>query len=561
VESSAAESKGTAAWETGARIGPYLLVDRIALGGMAEIWAARQTGLAGFERLVVIKRMAEALSGDPDFVAMFLDEARLAAQLTHPNIVHVLDLGEHGGSYFLAMEYLNGENLATVARTGVLQKTPLPPVLAAYVAAQAAAGLSHAHTKAGIDGKPLHVVHRDVSPQNLVLTYDGLVKVVDFGIARAANRAALTTGNALKGKLGYMSPEQAMGRELDARSDVFALGIVLHEALTSKRLFLFDDFPAARAGICEGPPPSPPSADNADVPADLDAIVLRALARPVDERYPSARELESDLLAWLKRQPHTPAASDLAAYMGTLFEARINERAAAMEAARTGSLTAHLPTRLLVSTPRGMPGGTDRTFVPGTVVQSAATVVLPPVPLSPTVVVPGASTAVLSNRGRPLFTTVPLPEDPPAPPPMRVPWQRIAVAGVVLWSVAGLSAYVKWGRTPQETPREVATVAAVPLPAAMPAKTEVPAPTAAPAVAPAKTHGDRPRAGGRLSMTTSPWTRVYLGSRLLGDTPLVEVPVPSGTLELRVVNEDAAIKNVVQVQVDPGKVTVKKLHF
>jgi hypothetical protein len=144
---------------------------------------------------------------------------------------------------------------------------------------------------------------------------------------------------------------------------------------------------------------------------------------------------------------------------------------------------------------------------------------------------------------------------------MRVPWQRIAVAGVVLWSVAGLSAYVKWGRTPQETPREVATVAAVPLPAAMPAKTEVPAPTAAPAVAPAKTHGDRPRAGGRLSMTTSPWTRVYLGSRLLGDTPLVEVPVPSGTLELRVVNEDAAIKNVVQVQVDPGKVTVKKLHF
>jgi hypothetical protein len=188
-----------------------------------------------------------------------------------------------------------------------------------------------------------------------------------------------------------------------------------------------------------------------------------------------------------------------------------------------------------------------------------------PVPLSPTVVIPGAATAVLVNRGRPLFATVPLPEDPPAPPPRRVPWQRIAVAGAVLWSVAGLAAYLKWGGSPAEQPREAVPVATTPPPAppVLAAELPVPFPAAVPAKAeaPAKTHGDRPRPGGRLSLTTSPWTRVYLGSRLLGDTPLVEVPVPSGTIELRVVNEEAAIKNVVQVQVDPGKVTVKKLHF
>src|SRR5579871_1211455 len=208
---------------------------------MAEIWLARQAGLRGFEKVVVIKKVSDAFSSDPEFVEMFLDEARIAAQLNHPNIVQIYGLGEEQGSYYIAMEYLPGENLAVIMRAGLKAAKPLPLELGVRVLAGAADALAHAHTKIGLDGKPLHVVHRDVSPQNLIVTYDGVLKIVDFGIAKAANRATHTVGNQLKGKMSYLSPEQARSLEVDARSDIFALGIVLFEVATRTRLFSFED--------------------------------------------------------------------------------------------------------------------------------------------------------------------------------------------------------------------------------------------------------------------------------------------------------------------------------
>src|SRR5688572_13448345 len=194
---------------------------------MAEIWLARQKGLQGFEKVVVIKRIADAYSSDATFVEMFLDEARIAAQLDHPNIVQIHDLGEHRGAYYIAMEYLHGEDLAMTVRTGAKAGERLPCELAAQIISHAAEGLASAHAKVGLDGRPLSIVHRDVSPQNIFVTYEGVVKVLDFGVAKAAVRASHTVGGKLKGKFGYMAPEQARGDELDGRADVWSLGVVL----------------------------------------------------------------------------------------------------------------------------------------------------------------------------------------------------------------------------------------------------------------------------------------------------------------------------------------------
>ncbi|MBL8954109.1 MAG: serine/threonine protein kinase, partial [Myxococcaceae bacterium] len=239
---------------------------------MAEIWLALQQGMKGFERVVVVKRISEGLSADPLFVEMFLDEARIAAQLNHPNIVQIYDLGEHEGAYYIAMEYLHGEDLASVMRAAIGNRAPLSHSFAARIVANAAEGLASAHARVGLDGKPLNVVHRDVSPQNIFITYDGIVKVLDFGVAKARNRASVTSGGQVKGKFSYMSPEQARGGDVDPRTDVWALGVVLFETATQTRLFEGrDDQMAVRDAVLRGNVPSA-RARNPTIPSDLDAI-------------------------------------------------------------------------------------------------------------------------------------------------------------------------------------------------------------------------------------------------------------------------------------------------
>jgi len=278
----------------GARIGKYEIVHRIACGGMAEIYLARASGLYGFEKHVVLKRILPQYAANEEFVRMFLKEARVAASLDHANIAHVHDIGEAGGHAFFTMEYLHGEDLRHVLRNLERGEQRMPLEHAIEIAIGAAAGLHFAHDKRGPDGRPLGIVHRDISPANIVVTYDGGVKLVDFGIAKLATDPELSQRYALKGKLAYMSPEQFHNQRVDRRSDVFALGIVLYEMTTQTRLFKGATEAQTMKAVldCEVPPPS---THVTGYPAALERIVMRALARAPEDRYQSARELHLDL--------------------------------------------------------------------------------------------------------------------------------------------------------------------------------------------------------------------------------------------------------------------------
>jgi serine/threonine-protein kinase len=297
--------------------GKYLLVRKLAEGGMAELFLAKQVGAEGFERDVVIKCMLGHLSRHPDFVQMFLDEARLAARLFHPNIVQISDLGVADDRYYICMEYLPGEDLEEVIAAGARKGQPMSPLVAARVILSAAEGLefAHAHQEGG---RRVNLVHRDVSPSNILVTYQGTVKVVDFGIAKASSRLVQTQPGTLKGKLGYMSPEQARGEPLDARSDVFSLGVTFYELLTGQRVFQRDTELGVLLALMEQPIPRP-SEVRPDVPQDLDAIVMRALERRPEARYQSAAELHADLESYLAKNASLSGGAPVARYMQWLF--------------------------------------------------------------------------------------------------------------------------------------------------------------------------------------------------------------------------------------------------
>ncbi len=285
--------------------GKYYLIDRIAVGGMAEIFRAKTFGHGGFEKQVVIKRILSHLSGNDQFVQMFMDEAKVSALLQHANIVGIYDFGRFRDNYFIAMEQVEGRDVKLILRKLSERRKLLPPEFAVYIAMEAAKGLDHAHKKTTLQGVALNIVHRDVSPSNILVSWSGEVKVADFGIVKAANVADDAHAGVLKGKFEYMSPEQASARELDRRSDVFSLGIILWEMLTGRRLFKTDSDVRTLDRIKAGDV-DPPSTQNNAVNARLDAIVMRALARDPDERYQDARELYADLLDFLY-----PASPDL----------------------------------------------------------------------------------------------------------------------------------------------------------------------------------------------------------------------------------------------------------
>jgi serine/threonine-protein kinase len=302
------------------QFGKYQLFKRIAVGGMAEIFLAKLLGVKGFEKLVVVKRILPNLVGQPEFVAMFLDEARLAASLNHPNIVQVYDLGETNGSYFIAMEFVAGHDLLSVMRRGLSERAPLPFALAARIVAGACEGLHYAHTKKDLRGNPLRIVHRDISPGNLLISYDGTVKVTDFGVAKAETQSTKTEAGQVKGKFAYMSPEQVRGDPVDARSDVFSLGVVLHETLTGRRLFKKENELAIIGDILMGEVKAP-SELRPEVPRALDVICLKALSKDLRKRHQSARELALDLEKYLATLADSPTAVQLGEFMTRTFAA------------------------------------------------------------------------------------------------------------------------------------------------------------------------------------------------------------------------------------------------
>ncbi|MFW5878288.1 MAG: protein kinase domain-containing protein, partial [Myxococcota bacterium] len=304
-------------------LGRYRLLKRIAAGGMAEIWLAKQAGAQGFEKLVVVKRILEHLAHDEQFVEMFLDEARLAALLAHPNIVQIFDLGGDEGGWYIAMEHIHGENLRAISRRRQLNGTPgFPLSIAARVASHTCQALHYAHTKKALDGSPLNIVHRDVSPQNILVSYEGQVKVVDFGIAKAATQNQITRTGVIKGKFAYMSPEQCLGKKLDGRSDQFAVGTVLWELLTGSKLFERENEILTFRAITEEEAP-PPRSVNPEIPEELETVVLRALRRDPKERYPDCQEMHLDLERFLQRAGELVSPLEIAAFMESLFQDRL----------------------------------------------------------------------------------------------------------------------------------------------------------------------------------------------------------------------------------------------
>jgi eukaryotic-like serine/threonine-protein kinase len=281
------------------RFGPFLLVDRVAIGGMAEVFAAVKQGDA---RLFAVKRILPTLAEDAELVRMFLDEARVLAHLEHPGIVGVHELGRQETGYYIAMEYVAGRDLRALAERARARGERLPVSLVAHVAWRVADALDHAHRRRDARGGELRVVHRDVSPANVLVGFDGSVRIIDFGIAQASIRARRPNAAVLRGKFGYMSPEMVRGLPVDRRSDVFALGVVLHELLTGERLFTGPTELAVMERVRAADVP-PPSTRNPAVSRALDSVVLRALAREPETRFAWASELRDALLPFMHGAP------------------------------------------------------------------------------------------------------------------------------------------------------------------------------------------------------------------------------------------------------------------
>lgn len=309
------------------RFGKYSLIDRIAVGGMAEIFLARQAGIENFEKTIVIKRIRPHLSKQPNFVKMFLNEAKLAAQLNHPNIVQIYDLGKIAESYFIAMEYVFGRDMRRIIPKADAMGIPFPMVYALKIASSVCEGLYYAHQKTDTYGTALNIVHRDVTPENIFVSFDGTVKVLDFGIAKAANQIEQTRAGEIKGKLSYMSPEQCMGKQLDNRSDLFSLGTVLYEWLTGFKLFTGDSEVAILKSITEGKIYAP-SYFKADIPEGVEAILMKALEKDRERRYQTAWDMQYDIDQFLSQYEFTPSNIHLANFLKQLFNDELEEERA-----------------------------------------------------------------------------------------------------------------------------------------------------------------------------------------------------------------------------------------
>jgi serine/threonine protein kinase len=515
-------------------LGKYRLVEPLASGGMADVWRAEVTGAAGVVKEVALKLVRGEHEAQGEFVRMFIEEARLASRLSHANVVQVFEFDQVDGRYYLAMELVHGRNLARVLDRA--QELGLRPGLAraVHVGAEVARALGYAH-RASEGGRSLGLVHRDVSPHNVLVSFEGEVKLADFGIARAMSRSGLTGPGTVKGKIAYMAPEQARGDAVDARADVWALGVVLWELCTGRRLFARDSDAAALAAVLEGPPASPPSAWNEAVPPELDAVVMGALEREPARRTASAQELAGALGRIQLALSRSPDDWDLRAFMHRLWpEGATPAPGPALEATRV------------------RPGGPEDA---GAAAAEAAA--LAAGPAEPKVDEGATRTAAAPARtGR-----------------RRV---RLAALGaaVVLGAAAGVGWAVWKGRagatltaastsTSTPTPTPVATPAAIPNPNPNPSPRSSSSST--PNTARAEPVEARPAAAestaaptdtrpGTLLVTASPWAYVTVDGRELGETP-VTVALPPGNHRLRLRHPKLGAREV-SVAISPAQRSV-----
>jgi TonB family protein len=296
---------------TGDTFGQYMIEEHIATGGMADVYKARMIGMEGFQKTVAIKRIISSLTDSDEFVRMFIDEAKLAAQLSHNNIIQIFDLGKVDRSHYIAMEFIEGRDLRSILEECNERDAIMPISLALYITTLLASALDYAHRKRDFENRDLGLVHRDVSPQNVLISFAGDVKLCDFGIAKAATKASQTRAGALKGKLQYMSPEQAWGKDIDHRSDIFSLGLVLYEMLTSEKVFAGDSELSVLEQVRDPIIPAP-STKNPDVDAEIDRIVFLALNADREERYQSAQDFQRDLEKVLRHHDWSPDRESVA---------------------------------------------------------------------------------------------------------------------------------------------------------------------------------------------------------------------------------------------------------
>jgi serine/threonine-protein kinase len=470
-----------------ARIGRHDVLGFIATGGMAELFLGRdpQTG-----RVVVIKRILPHLARQGSFVAMFIDEARIGSMIKHPNLVEIHELGQVGADLFLVMEYLAGENLAGLIRRLVARNQRLAYTLAIHLVAEACLGLHAAHTLADDAGKPLHVVHRDVSPQNLFITYTGELKVLDFGIATAAHRLTQTATGQLKGKVMYMSPEQCRGEQLDRRSDIFSLGVVLYELSMQRRLFKRSNELMVLKAVCDEPVPRP-SRERREYPPALEAICMRALARHKEDRYESAWQMHDELRvvqAQLGGQRNWHAI--LEAEITRLFDERVREKQQIMRHVRAGTDFGSLPA-----------AEADESIDVPQVSQLSAS-------------------APVSTR----------PTHSEVAPRKRRWW--IPVTLILLAAAGG----VGWWWWQQLQADEAAIAAIAPNPPTAPTQDPAPAPTPAPTPAPAAPVADTPPADIVLAVETDPaGAMVLLDGKVIGTSPLdLKLPRKTGKVHVEI---------------------------
>ena len=372
------------------KIGRYELCFELASGGMASVHLARVEGNPGFEKLVALKRIHPHLAQEREYVDMFLDEARIASRITHSNVCSVFDFGEADGEYFIAMEYLVGEPLSRVHRrvlSNADQRSSslLPPRMARIIA-QACEGLHAAHELTDADGESLHVVHRDVSAANLFVTYDGATQVVDFGIAHASQRVHTTDAGQVKGTFPYMAPEQMTAAVVDRRVDVWALGAVLWELLTLRKLFLRETDVNTMYAVLSGEI-RPPSDFRSDISEDLDEIVLKALRRNPDERWQSAREMGKALRRYLAKQEELVGPAEIADWMAELFPNGELRKRELMQIARSNDSSAESDPPLHVEPE-------SRRRVPRTPIMMVDRMPAPPLPASLLVMLIGVVTVL-----------------------------------------------------------------------------------------------------------------------------------------------------------------------
>ena len=577
--------------------GRYYLVDKIAIGGMAEVFKARRFSDGGFQMLLVIKRILEQFSENDEFVQMFVDEAKISVQLQHPNIVQLYDFGKLSSNYFIAMECVEGKDLKGLLRALAHRRKLLPQEFAVYIAHEICKGLDYAHKKTDIEGRPLHIVHRDISPSNILLSYGGDVKIADFGIAKAQTSAYTTKDGVLKGKFEYMSPEQASGQSATCCSDIFSAGILLHEMLTGRRLFKTDSDIKTLEKI-KTLDIQPPSTRNPRVPAALDELVMKALSLDPCERFRDSKEMQLALAEHLYPAIPSMTRDNLSEFLQELFRDNINaerhrlqvgtqlatnlhEQALAPDM-ETEEWTAGFTAATLQIQQQQQPRRTSLLLLLLILIlpiSMIAVIAYPYLQPAPEEVAPATGTLQVSIRptditARFYINDTLITEDssmisevsPDTEVILRIEADGFLPHEESLSVTAGerlrLPVFMQPEPEPEPEPEPVVTPTPVRVPRPPVVRQPDPEPVAAPVEAPVAASVAEPEpepepepATGTLRLQArGTWGNVYINDRMVGTTPLTK-DLPPGTYSIRVENPETGYTNSTSVTIISGQLT------